>query len=126
MTIQWFPGHMAKAKREVSEQLRHVDFVMELVDARVPRSSQNPMLQDILQQKPKFVILMKKDLAYRKKTKKWIIHVKKKSISAIAVNINNKVDILRIVQTAKLFCWEKSAKFKAKGIQSRAIRAMIL
>lgn len=60
MPIQWFPGHMAKARREVQEQLKLVDFVIELVDARAPYSSQNPMLQEVLGQKPKLVLLMKK------------------------------------------------------------------
>src|SRR5699024_12746192 len=107
------------SERELGVQLRRVDFRMDLVDARVLRSSQNPMLQDILQQKPKFVMLMKKNLADREETKKWIAYFKNKSIPAIAVNINNKGDIQRIVQTAKQFSEEKSAKFKAKGIQSR-------
>ena len=63
MTIQWFPGHMAKAKREVEEKLKLVDFVIELVDARVPLSSQNPLIHQVLNQKTKMMILMKRDLA---------------------------------------------------------------
>lgn len=60
MTIQWFPGHMAKARREVQEKLKLVDFVIELVDARAPYSSQNPMLQQLLNNKSKMLVLMKK------------------------------------------------------------------
>ena len=60
MTIQWFPGHMAKARREVTEQLKMVDVVFELVDARIPLSSRNPMIDDIVKQKPRVVILNKK------------------------------------------------------------------
>lgn len=63
MTIQWFPGHMAKARREVSEKMKYVDIVFELVDARLPLSSRNPMLDQIIQQKPRLVLLNKADLA---------------------------------------------------------------
>src|SRR5699024_12357616 len=100
------------SERELGVQLRRVDFRMDLVDARVPRSSQNPMLQDILQQKPKFVMLMKKDLADREETKKWIAYCKNKSIPATAVNINNKSNIQRIDQTAKQCSGQKTAKYK--------------
>ncbi|MDU1713255.1 MAG: ribosome biogenesis GTPase YlqF, partial [Staphylococcus epidermidis] len=62
MAIQWYPGHMAKAKRQVSEQLKKVDVVFELVDARIPYSSRNPMIDDVIKQKPRVVILNKKDM----------------------------------------------------------------
>ena len=69
MTIQWFPGHMAKARREVSEKMKYVDIVFELVDARLPLSSRNPMLDQIIQQKPRLVLLNKADLADPQQTK---------------------------------------------------------
>ena len=71
MTIQWFPGHMAKAKNQVSEQLKYVDIVFELVDGRLPLSSRNPMLDQILQQKPRLVLINKADLSDSIQTKKW-------------------------------------------------------
>ncbi|HAP9888640.1 TPA: ribosome biogenesis GTPase YlqF, partial [Enterococcus faecium] len=71
MTIQWFPGHMAKARREVSEKMKYVDIVFELVDARLPLSSRNPMLDQIIQQKPRLVLLNKADLADPQQTKLW-------------------------------------------------------
>ncbi len=71
MAIQWFPGHMAKAKREVSEKLKYVDIVFELVDGRLPLSSRNPMLDQILQQKPRLVLINKADLADPVQTKHW-------------------------------------------------------
>ena len=76
MTIQWFPGHMAKARREVSEKMKYVDIVFELVDARLPLSSRNPMLDQIIQQKPRLVLLNKADLADPQQTKLWqaILH----------------------------------------------------
>ncbi|PWG67281.1 ribosome biogenesis GTPase YlqF, partial [Enterobacter mori] len=69
--IQWYPGHMAKAKREVSEQLKKVDVVFELVDARIPYSSRNPMIDEVIQRKPRVVILNKKDMANLKELEKW-------------------------------------------------------
>ncbi|APC48651.1 ribosome biogenesis GTPase YlqF [Virgibacillus halodenitrificans] len=126
MTIQWFPGHMAKAKREVEEKLKLVDFVMELVDARAPLSSQNPMLQQVLQNKPKMVVLMKRDLADQKETENWINYFQSQSIPSLAVNVNEKADINKVIQLAKELGKEKMEKLKKKGIQPRPARAMII
>ena len=71
MVIQWYPGHMAKAKREVSEQLKKVDVVFELVDARIPYSSRNPMIDEVINQKPRVVILNKKDMSNLNEMSKW-------------------------------------------------------
>jgi ribosome biogenesis GTPase A len=126
MTIQWFPGHMAKAKREVAEKLKLVDFVIELVDARAPMSSQNPMLHNTLQEKPKMMVLMKKDLADTQVTTEWIEHFKEQGIPAVAIEANHKQDVQKVVQLAKELGKEKMDKLKAKGIRPRASRAMII
>ncbi|WP_226578716.1 ribosome biogenesis GTPase YlqF [Halobacillus litoralis] len=126
MTIQWFPGHMAKARREVSEKLKLVDFVIELVDARAPLSSQNPMLHDILQEKPKMIVLMKKDLADPDVTQQWIDHFHSKGIVSVAIEANEKQDVQKVIQKAKQLGKEKIDKLVAKGIRPRASRAMIL
>jgi ribosome biogenesis GTPase A len=126
MTIQWFPGHMAKARREIEEKLKLVDFVMELVDARAPLSSQNPMLQQVLQNKSKMILLMKRDLADTKVTNEWIEYFKEREIPALAVNVNDKSDVNRVVQLAKELGKVKLEKLKKKGIQPRAARAMIV
>ncbi|MBP1968120.1 ribosome biogenesis GTPase A [Virgibacillus natechei] len=126
MTIQWFPGHMAKARREVEEKLKLVDFVVELVDARAPLSSQNPMLQQVLQNKPKLIVLMKKDLADNRETEKWINHFKENNSKAIAVNVNDKAEIKRVIQLGKELGQEKMDKLMKKGIQPRPARAMII
>lgn len=126
MTIQWFPGHMAKAKREVEEKLKLVDFVIELVDARAPLSSQNPMLQQVIQQKPKMIVMMKKDLADQQVTQQWIDYFQQQNISAIAINVNQRNDIQAVIQLAKEQTREKMEKLKAKGIQPRAARAVIV
>lgn len=126
MSIQWFPGHMAKAKREVAEKLKLVDFVIELVDARAPLSSENPMLHEVLQNKSKIVVLMKSDLADPALTDKWLNYYKEKEIPATAVNANDKSDIKKIISLAKKVGQDKMKKLQAKGIAPRAHRAMII
>ncbi|WP_096269907.1 ribosome biogenesis GTPase YlqF [Paucisalibacillus globulus] len=126
MTIQWFPGHMAKARREIEEKLKLVDFVMELVDARAPLSSQNPMLRQVLQNKSKMVLLMKRDLADPKVTNEWIEYYKENDIPAIAVNVNDKTDINRVIQQAKELGQIKLEKLLKKGIKPRPARAIIV
>lgn len=126
MTIQWFPGHMAKAKREVEQKLKLVDLVIELVDARAPRSSENPMLQQVIQNKPRLVVLMKSDLADPQATAKWLQVYDTINQSAIAINSNNKEDIQTIIHRVREIGQEKMDKLKKKGIRPRPIRAMIV
>lgn len=117
---------MAKARRQVEEKLKLVDFVMELVDARAPLSSQNPMLQQVLQNKSKMIVLMKRDLADYAETDKWIAYFKAKAIPAIAVNVDDKADIKHVIQLAKELGQIKKDQLIKKGIQPRATRAMIV
>lgn len=126
MPIQWFPGHMAKARREAEEKLKLVDFVMELLDARAPFSSQNPMLKQMLDNKPKMIVMMKKDLADHNKTDKWLSYFREKNIKSIAINAGDKADIKRIIQLGKDVSKEKMDKLIKKGIQPRPARAMIV
>jgi len=126
MSIQWFPGHMAKAKREMQEKLKLIDFVIELLDARAPLSSQNPMLRGILNNKPKLVVLMKKDLADPKKTDEWLSYYQGRGHEAIAVDVNTQADMQKVIDHAKRLGQEKSQQLKRKGIQPRASRAMIV
>src|SRR5690554_2627611 len=120
MTIQWYPGHMAKAKREVEEKLKLVDFLIELVDARAPLSSQNPMLQQVLQQKEKMIVMMKSDLADPMITEKWLTYFQQKNIPGIAINVNNRVNLNKVIQLAKELGQKKLKKLAKKGMQPRA------
>jgi len=126
MTIQWFPGHMAKARRELEEKLKLVDFIIELVDARAPLSSQNPMLQDILKDKPKLILLMKKDLADPKQTEKWVSTFEEEGHLTLAVDVNNKADISQVVQSGKQLGQKKMNQLAKKGIKPRPARAVII
>lgn len=126
MQIQWYPGHMAKAKREVQEKLKLVDFVIELVDARTPVSSQNPMLQEILGEKQKLIVLMKSDLADPQVTEQWVNHFEEEGNIALSVDVNQKKDIERLIHKAKELGQGVNDKRASKGVQPRAIRAMII
>src|SRR5699024_4530533 len=122
MTIQWFPGHMAKARREIEEQLKVVDLVIELVDARAPLSSENPMIQDIIAHKPKLVVLMKKDLADPRETDRWIEWMKNQQTSAVAVNVNDKADVQQVIKAANHIGKARIDQLVTRGAKPRAIR----
>ncbi|NJE82456.1 ribosome biogenesis GTPase YlqF [Staphylococcus saprophyticus] len=126
MVFQWYPGHMAKAKREVSEQLKKVDVVFELVDARIPYSSRNPMIDEVIQQKPRVVILNKKDMANLKELEKWESYFKEKRFYPVAIDAKHGKGLKQVEQTAIKATKEKFEKEKQKGLKPRAIRAMIV
>ncbi|PLR97294.1 ribosome biogenesis GTPase YlqF [Bacillus sp. T33-2] len=126
MTIQWFPGHMAKARREVTEKLKLVDIIFELVDARIPYSSRNPMIDEIIHQKPRMVLLNKADMADKAVTDEWIRFFREQGIVAIAINSQAGIGMKHIVSEAKTVLKEKFDRMRAKGIKPRAIRAMIV
>src|SRR5690606_36327601 len=102
MTIQWFPGHMAKARREVTEKLKLVDIIFELVDARIPDSSSNPMLLEIIQQKPRLILLNKADMADQEITKKWTAYYEGLGQTALAINSHTGSGIREIVKKSEL------------------------
>ena len=126
LTIQWFPGHMAKARREVTEKLKLVDIIFELVDARIPYSSRNPMIDEIIQHKPRLVLLNKADMADKAATKEWIAYFAEKGIKALAINSQAGEGMKNIVQASHEILKEKFDRLKAKGVKPRAIRAMIV
>jgi len=124
--IQWFPGHMAKARRQVEEKLKLVDIVFELLDARIPISSKNPMIEEMIKDKPRLVLLNKADLADAAEVKKWIEYYKKLGIVALATNSltgNPLNDVLKKSEEILINLREKEIK---RGMKSRPFRAMIL
>ena len=124
--IQWFPGHMSKARRQVQENLKHVDFVTILVDARLPLSSQNPMLTKIVGDKPKLMILNKADLADSNRTKEWRNYFEKQGIKTLAVNSKEQATVKLVTDAAKLLMADKIAKLRERGIQKETLRTMII
>lgn len=126
VTIQWFPGHMAKARREITEKLKLIDIVFELVDARIPMSSRNPMIDEIVGNKPRLLLLNKSDMADRNRTKEWQAFFSKQGIPALPVNSQTGQGISNITMEAKHILKEKFNKMIAKGMKPRAMRGLIL
>ncbi|MEG7378354.1 ribosome biogenesis GTPase YlqF [Bacillus subtilis] len=126
MTIQWFPGHMAKARREVTEKLKLIDIVYELVDARIPMSSRNPMIEDILKNKPRIMLLNKADKADAAVTQQWKQHFENQGIRSLSINSVNGQGLNQIVPASKEILQEKFDRMRAKGVKPRAIRALII
>lgn len=126
MTIHWFPGHMAKARREVSEQLKLVDIVFELLDARLPLSSRNPMIDEVIQQKPRLLILNKMDLADEAQTKRWIAYFEEQGFRAVAINSFEGKGLQTVTKAAKEILQPKFDRMKKRGIRPGSIRAMIV
>lgn len=126
MTIQWFPGHMAKARREVTEKLKLIDIVFELVDARLPLSSRNPMIDEIIGQKPRIILLNKADMADHERTEQWLAFFRERGMTALAINSQAGNGLQMILKTAKHLLKEKLDRMKARGMKPRAIRALIV
>lgn len=126
MAIQWFPGHMAKARREVSEQLKLVDVVFELVDARIPYSSRNPMIDEVIKDKPRVVLLNKMDMANLNETKKWMQFFEDKGFYPVLIDSKNGKNLSQVTKAAEIVTQEKFDRMRQKGLRPRAIRAMIV
>jgi ribosome biogenesis GTPase A len=126
MSIQWFPGHMAKARREAAEKLKLVDIVMELLDARLPLSSRNPMMNEIVQHKPRLVLLNKADLADPKVTDEWVRYFERQGTPALPINAIRGEGLPKAAAEAKRLFAPKMEQLARKGIRPRATRAMIL
>lgn len=124
--IQWFPGHMAKAKREISDKMKLIDIVIELVDARAPYSSKNPLFNSIVNNKPRLIVLTKKDLADEKATLQWLDYYKEKGYYAMSVNLQNFNEYKKIINVCKEILKDKMDREAKKGLKPRAMRAMVL
>ena len=125
-SINWFPGHMAKTRRQIEEDLKLVDIVVELLDARIPVSSQNPDLKRILKNKNVIKVLNKSDLAEDKETKKWKEYFAKQGIQAVIVNSNSGQGIDETIRKLEEIMKEKLEILSEKGRTGRKIRAMIV
>ncbi|MDY5212511.1 ribosome biogenesis GTPase YlqF [Intestinibacter sp.] len=124
--INWYPGHMKKTKEMVQNNLKLVDVVIELLDARIPLSSKNPEIDKLAQNKPRVVVLNKSDLSDRAKLNKWISYYQSKGIKAIPVDTLKGSGVNKIVEECKNVTKEKMDALKEKGRKERAIRVMIV
>lgn len=126
MLIQWFPGHMAKTKRLIIEHLKAVDVAAELLDARIPLSSANPMVEELLSGKPRIVILNKADLADPEMTKAWESYYKRKGVAAVSMSCGNGKDKKKFLRLIKEAAGPMLEKWKRRGLKTRSARIMIL
>lgn len=124
--INWFPGHMNKARRLMEDSLKLVDMVIEIRDCRIPYSSANPLLDQLINNKPRLIVLSKKDKADENETIKWINSLKDDHTSCVAINsLNDNVKNILIKECRNIMA-AKIARMKAKGMKPRAIRAMVV
>lgn len=122
--IQWFPGHMAKTRREIEEKIKLVDLLIELLDARVPLSSRNPLLEKI--DKKRLIVLTKPDLADESVTKEWKKYFNSQGIEVLILDLKTKIDLNKVASYCQDVMKEKIEKDKRRGINPRPIRAMIV
>ena len=126
VSINWFPGHMTKAKRQIEEKIQLVDMVIELRDARIPSSSANPLLFDITKNKPRILILTKDDKADKKQTQAWTNILKDDHTMVICADLTKGAPMNQIMECSKELLKVKIERDKRRGIKPRAIRAMII
>ncbi len=126
MLIQWFPGHMAKTKRLIIEHLKAVDVAAELLDARIPYSSANPMVEELLAGKPRVIILNKADLADAEATKRWEAFYRAKGITVVSMSCGNAKDKKKFLRVIREAADPMLEKWKRRGLKTRSARIMIL
>lgn len=125
-TIQWFPGHMTKTKRQIQSSLKLVDAVAEIIDARIPVSSRNPDLAKLVQNKPRVILLNKCDMANQTATKMWIDYFKKQNLVAIPVDCKSGRGLDKFAPAVNTVMSHKIARLKEKGVVNPTIRIMIV
>lgn len=126
MNINWYPGHMAKTRKQIIEDLKLIDVVVEILDARIPIASQNPDIAQLIKEKARVVVLNKADLSNEIQNKKWMEYFEKQNIPAVLVDSNSGKGIQEAIRKIENVYKEKQEKYGAKGRIGKAIRVMIL
>ncbi len=124
--INWYPGHMTKALRQMKEDIKLIDLIIEIIDARIPLSSRNPDIDELGKNKSRIVLLNKADLSDPKDNKEWIEYFKKKGVYALEIDARNKKTLRPINDLVKEACREKIEKDQKRGIINRPVRAMVV
>ncbi len=124
--IQWYPGHMAKARRLMEEDMQIVDMSLVVLDARIPKSSYNPDFDRILAKKPMIMVLNKKDLANAEMTKRWLAHFRKRGMGAVAINAQQTQGMKDLEKQIMLTAEPLFQALEAKGRRRRPVRAMVV
>lgn len=126
MNIQWYPGHMTKARRMMQEDIKLIDIVIELVDARVPISSKNPDIDELAKGKARLILLNKSDLADKEQTKAWESYFKARGYFVLAMDSRNSKNVKAVTGVILEACKEKIERDRKRGIINRPVRAMIV
>ena len=125
MNIQWYPGHMTKTRRQIEADLKQVDAVCEIVDARIPMSSRNPDIDAICGNKPRVIVLNRMDLADPAATKQWATYFKNKGMTVVTTDCKSRKGISDFAPAVRNACKEKIARDQARGM-NRAVRLMVV
>ncbi|MDO4296284.1 MAG: ribosome biogenesis GTPase YlqF [bacterium] len=126
MNIQWYPGHMTKAKRNMQEDIKLIDLIIELVDARVPFSSRNPDIDELGKNKARLVLLNKSDLADERRNEQWMQYFQKQGFQVVKINAKNGSGLKQIQAAVQEACKEKIERDRRRGILNRPVRAMVV
>lgn len=126
MNINWYPGHMKKTMDNIRSSLKLVDIVGEIIDSRIPISSKNPVIDDVLKDKPRIMILNKSDMADENETKKWLSYYRKKGYGAVVVDTLHSKGLDKIYSVAKEMLADKFKKLEEKNLSAKTIRMMIV
>ena len=126
MNFQWYPGHMTKAKRQMQEDIKLVDLVIELVDARIPMSSRNPDIDELGKNKARLILLNKADLADDRQLEAWMNFFKEKGYFAVRLDARSKAGMKNVQNVIMDACAEKIERDRKRGIKNRPVRAMVV
>lgn len=126
MHFQWYPGHMTKAKRQMQEDIKLIDLVIELVDARIPLSSRNPDIDELGKQKARLILMNKADLASNEQTGKWSEYFREKGFYVVKLDARSKAGMKAINDVIMEACKEKIERDRRRGIKNRPVRAMVV
>ena len=126
MNLQWYPGHMTKAKRQMQEDLKLIDLIIELVDARIPLSSRNPDIDELGKNKARLILLNKSDLADERYNEQWSAYFQKKGFYVVKVNAKSGAGLKSIQGAIQEACKAKIERDRRRGIKNRPIRAMVV
>ena len=126
MQFQWYPGHMTKAKRQMQEDMRLIDLVIELVDARIPASSRNPDIDELGKQKSRLILMNKYDLADESVSAEWAAYFREKGHHVVGLDARSRAGMKQVTAVIMEACKEKMERDKRRGILNRPVRAMVV
>lgn len=126
MQFQWYPGHMTKAKRQMQEDIKLIDLVIELVDARIPLSSRNPDIDELGKNKARLILMNKSDLADEEAGKLWSAYFQKKGYYVVSLDSRNRNGMKQVTAVVMEACKEKIERDRKRGIMNRPVRAMVV